>query len=194
MTTFSSTSSSEPSADPIQFVATPRWQDLARVQTAMIHRQAKMLMPFAALALIVFAVSPWLSASASPTSSIAKQYWERKVVLILPGILFVFVPAATVIASIASYRSYKRSAEWNETRTWRFDEQGVHYHAPSSNGMIHWSLVSEALVVGSCLVLIRHQNAADVVPLRKQDDVVRNRVLQMVAANVPKVRWSRTDA
>lgn len=190
MTTSLSSSSFEPLErnEMIQFHVTPLWSDYLRVQIALLYQHRRIVVGFAIISLLVFSVWPFLPYESATPQSISEKYWSAKALLILPGLIFVLLPAMTAFQLVHLWKS---SPEYYAVRTWALTDRAIHTGGKGFEASTDWELIREAMLISNCVVLKTDQNAVHIISLREQSTSVRVDVINLVERKVARTSWSK---
>ena len=146
--------------DEVVVETTPTFGDYLRLLLRFSFRQARVVIVFASLAVLVFLVAPMMP-SKEANATLVERYWAYKFILILPAIVFVFLPLSVYLTARARWA---KAPELREPRTYRFNEQGLSLTAESFGSSFAWSHITRAEKFSGLLALVTAQQAAYLIP------------------------------
>lgn len=168
------------SADPIRVSTTPVFRDYLRFLMWFSFRQVRLLIPFAIFAIVAFLLAPLVPFEEK--GAIAR-YRAALGTLILPAIVFVFLPISNYLAG---KKRWKAAIALRAPRVYVFSESGIEVIAETFHSEASWKHVVSAYQQKGQVMLGTAQRQFYLVPMAAfESPAQRAEFLDLVKRNVP---------
>jgi hypothetical protein len=146
---------------PISVSVLPTFPDSLRFAYRALFWRMRFVVVFAVLLLSAFLSAPLLPFSGETT--VAARYMQLLPALILPVLVFVFIPVTSYLAARKQWRTV---AALREPRTYTFTNAGIQVAGETFDGFIAWSNIFSAKRVGEHVLLATGQQQFYLIPVR----------------------------
>lgn len=152
------------SAICIQF--TPTFLQYKQFVEYTAKRRTRWLRPFGVIALVCFLFVPLLPFEGNPT--LLAKYTTCEGFLILPGVLFVFLPLSVYFSA---KKRWNTAAELRALRNYEFSDAGLSVSGETFQGFTKWVNIVRAEASGQLIFLYTGQALAYLIPVDCFEDL-----------------------